>query len=113
VGGSPKPRREQWLTTGFDPNGIAFRQGLIALREESPSATAFSTDASALATRSIPETGSALVDTILDPVPADRILIRNIGSWVGLGRSRLPGGTGPATARVRHGTGPARQAGPT
>ncbi len=37
-------------------------------------------DASALAKRYVPETGSALVDEILDQVPGNRIYVLNVGA---------------------------------
>jgi uncharacterized protein len=43
-------------------------------------ASAFYVDASALAKRYVPEPGSALVDAILDSVPANRIYVLNIGT---------------------------------
>jgi uncharacterized protein len=43
-------------------------------------ANSFYMDASALAKRYIPEKGSTQVDVILDSVPADRILLLNIGT---------------------------------
>ncbi len=43
-------------------------------------AHSFYFDASALAKRYVPETGSALVDAILDTIPADRIFVLNISA---------------------------------
>jgi predicted nucleic acid-binding protein len=43
-------------------------------------ANSFYLDASALAKRYVPEKGSALVDMILDTVPANRIYVLNIGA---------------------------------
>ena len=40
----------------------------------------FYLDASALAKRYVPETGSALVDEILDKVPKGRIYVLNVGA---------------------------------
>lgn len=43
-------------------------------------ANSFYLDASALAKRYVPETGSALVDAILDTIPARRVLVLNVGA---------------------------------
>jgi predicted nucleic acid-binding protein len=40
----------------------------------------FYLDASALAKRYVPETGSSLIDEILDKVPGDRIYVLNVGA---------------------------------
>ena len=45
-------------------------------------ANAFGLDASALVKRYVPETGSALVDEILDRVPGNRIYVLNISAGV-------------------------------